>query len=66
MESGLDRERRLPGNAAGRRRPPAAADDILEERDDGIEGPARAASGQDEVGPGRTDDDLLRGQGPGR
>ncbi len=52
-------EGRTPGHAAGRRCPPAAADDVLEERVDGVEGAPRAAPGQDEVLTGGPDDDRF-------
>ncbi len=48
---------------AGRVRPPSAADDVLEERVDGVKRPARAAAGQGDIVPDRANDDLLRGQG---
>ena len=54
-----DRERRPPGHAAGRPGPPAAADDVLEERVNGVEGAPRAASDENEVVPDGADDDLL-------
>jgi hypothetical protein len=44
-------------------RPPAAADDVFQERVDRVNRAARAPSGQDEIVSRRPDDDFLRGQG---
>ena len=52
-------------NVPGRRSPPAAAENILEEGVDGVESAAPAASGKDEVASLSADDDLFGLQGGG-
>ncbi len=59
----VEGEAALRGHERSRLRPPAAPDDVFEERIDGIEGAARAAAGQDEVIARCSDNDFLRGQG---